>query len=106
MKALRKKYGKRPWIDTPNADWYRSHQSSVKAMRAIMLNAIAYQSYAQAQAIRSTTAVGAIEQAKKTAAMADCVINSTKAINGVFERFPEPSPNPSSQKLDTTQNTE
>lgn len=93
MKALRKKYGKRPWIDTPNAAWYRKRCSQVKAMRAIMCNAAAHISYSQFQAIRSVPSSGPLDNARKSIALAECAVSSAKAINAIFEAHTMPDPN-------------
>ena len=54
MKALRKKYGKRRWEDTPNAAWWRRERAQRRFLAHAMCGSVAAIAYNNISAIRST----------------------------------------------------
>ena len=90
MKALRKKYGKRRWEDTPNAAWWRKSCQLRKARFAIMANALGYQSHAQVQAIRSTPVSDQMSAINKNIALAEAVIASQNAVAEIWNDYGKP----------------
>lgn len=89
MKALRKKYGKRPWIDTPNAAWYRKRLAAVRFLNMATANMVAAAGYNQIQAIRSSR----MDRTEKAIALAGAMINTNAAIAKAGRHYPMPDPN-------------
>lgn len=89
MKALRKKYGKRPWIDTPNAAWYRRRLAAAKFFNTSTANMIAAVGYNQVQSIRSAD----MDRTEKALAIAQAIINTSIAIAkaGRYHSMPDPN---------------
>ena len=89
MKAFRKKYGKRPWIDTPNAAWYRKRLAAARFFNTHTANMVAVAGYNQIQAIRAAN----MDRTDKALALARAIIDTNIAIAKAGRHYPMPDPN-------------
>ena len=95
MKALKNKYGKRPWLDTPNSQWYRDRVGMVAFLRNLTISQIAAAGHGRVSTIRSAT----IPKDQKAALIAEAEANTMKAISAMLnsEQFRMPDKNKGSR---------
>ena len=89
MKALKNKYGKRPWLDTPNSQWYRDRVAMVKFLRGVSIASIAAAGNARVNTLISAD----IPKAQKSMMIAETTADTMRAIaatiNSVQFRMPD-----------------
>jgi len=104
MKALKKKYGKRPWLDTPNSKWYRDRVILVRFLRCASIAGIGAAGTARVLAILSTTIPGA----QKSILIAENTVNTMEAMAATInsEQHRMPYKNKGSHAIQTKPRTE
>jgi arylamine N-acetyltransferase len=90
MKALRKKYGKKPWFDTPNAAWYRKRLGYSHFMASCVASGMSMQTYNQVQSIRASD----LGRTEKSLAIAQTIIDGQIAVSNIMRDRLGLLPNP------------